>query len=174
MTTKESAYILAILRAAYPSFYRNMPDEDIRAAVNLWADLFADDAYPEVARAVKALIATQTAGYPPTIGAVKEKLVALREPARMTAQDAWALASKAAAGNLAWDKLPPIVQRAIGSQSILQDWGMIDVDTFNTVIYSQFLKAYWAYDKREQELAALPECVRALVTSAAERLALHD
>lgn len=173
MTIQETKKIMAVLQVAFPSYYRGLSKEDALAAVNLWTEMFASDDYPAVAAAVKALIATQTAGYPPTIGAVKEKLAALREPERMTAQEAWALAAKAAAGDLAWDKLPPMVQRAIGSPNILRDWGMIDIDTFNTVIYSQFLKAYGAYDKREQELAVLPETVRALVAGPAERLALH-
>ena len=136
--------------------------------------MVADDDYAEVSAAVKMLIATQVEGYPPTIGAVKEKLYQVRNVGEMDAQEAWTLAAKAAAGNLKWDKLPPRVQRAIGSQSVLQDWGMMDTETFNSVVYSQFVKAYRVYAKREQDNAVLPQGVRQLVIAMGEKLALTD
>lgn len=170
MNRQEAAAVLAVLRTAYPAFYRDA--EEAKNAVILWAEMFAEDSFAEVAAAVKTLIATKTEGFPPTIGAVKEKLSQLRTPERMTAQEGWALASKAAAGNLPWDKLPPMVQRAIGSPLILRDWGMMDAETFNSVVYSQFIKAYGAYDRREKELSLMPPDVRELVAGLADRLAL--
>ena len=83
-----------------------------------------------------------------------------------------ALASKAAAGNLPWEKLPTLVQKAIGSKSILREWGQIDSERFNTVIYSQFVKAYGTYDTRERERAALPSDIRSLIDGVAERMSL--
>ena len=172
MTSKEAAYVLAILRAAFPSFYKSQTDEDIKASTRLWAEMFADDAPAEVSAAVKDLIATRTSSFPPVIGEVKAKLGEIRQPDRMQTQEAWALTCKAAAGNLAWEKLPALVQRAIGSKSILREWGQIDSERFNTVIYSQFVKAYGTYDTRERERAALPSDIRSLIDGVAERMSL--
>ena len=174
MNKRETALIMAVLKAAYPSYYRDQSEADAVAAARLWHEMFADDDYTAVAAAVKMLIATRVEGYPPTIGAVKEKLYQVQNPDEMDVQDAWALAAKAAAGNLKWDKLPPRVQRAIGSPNVLNDWGMIDVDVFNSVIYSQFVKAYKAYQQREQDMAALPSDVRTLITDMSERLSLAE
>jgi len=172
MTLKETGKVMAVLQAAFPAYYRGISQTDAMAATTLWAQMFEADNYAEVNAAVLALIATQTQGAPPTIGAVKARLAQLRQPDRMTAQEAWALAAKAAAGNLAWDKLPPMVQRAIGSPGILVDWGMVPIEEFNTVIYSQFMKAYKAFDMRERETQLIPPAVQALLGGVADKLAL--
>lgn len=66
--------IMAVLRGAYPQFYRDISRQEAEDTVNLWAEMFAGDSYPAVAAAVKALIADDRRGYPPHIGAVKKKL----------------------------------------------------------------------------------------------------
>ena len=172
MNKQESATLLAVLKVAYPSFYAKQSEQDIRAAVALYAELFADDDPREVAAAVKSLISSRASTFPPVIGEIKAKLGEIREPCRMQTQEAWALASKAAAGNLPWEKLPPLVQKAIGSKTILRDWGLVDSERFNTVIYSQFVKAYGTYDTRERERAALPSDIRSLIDDVAERMAI--
>ena len=73
MNRKETQGVLALLRAAYPNFYKGQTKEDLLAVVNLWQIQFADFACEDVIRAVHALIATRTEGFPPTIGAVKEQ-----------------------------------------------------------------------------------------------------
>lgn len=155
---------MAILHAAFPAFYRNVTPEDAKIAVNLWAEMFADDPAEQVAAAVKALIATQVEGYPPTIGAVKEKLRELRYPDAMTAQDAWAIVVKAATGNLKWDKIPENIQKAIGSATILNEWRMMDEEAFHSVVYSNFIKAYKIIEEREATALKLPSAIRNAVS----------
>lgn len=174
MTKKETAMIMAVLQAAFPSYYRNISPDDAKAAVNLWHEMFLDDDYLRVSAAVKAIIATQVEGFPPTIGAVKEKLLQFNYPNQLSPQDAWVLVSKAAAGNLAYDKLPPLVQKAIGSPNVLKEWGMLEVSVFNSVIYSQFIKAYKIYEKREIETVSLPGDVRKMIQGVADKLALTE
>ncbi len=65
MTREETIKVLAVLKAAYPSFYKDMRRDEGESVVALWCDLFVDDDYQLVAGAVKALIATETSGYPP-------------------------------------------------------------------------------------------------------------
>lgn len=43
MTRKEIISILAVLRAAFPSFYRDMGRKDLEGIVSLWEDMFRDD-----------------------------------------------------------------------------------------------------------------------------------
>jgi len=173
VTTRETALVMAVLQSAYPAFYRGQSQQDMENAVRLWREMFADDAFQDVMAAVKALIATKTEGYPPTIGAVKERLAQVRFAGEMDAQEAWALAAKAAAGSIKWDKLPEAVQNAIGSPSVLRDWGAMDADTFNSVVYSQFVKAYRIKQQRAHELSSLPSDVRNLLTAMADNRALE-
>lgn len=172
--------IMAILKVAYPLWYRDLQKEDAIATVSLWAELFADDSVTEVAAAVKALIATKKTSYPPTISDVKEKLISLRFQDELTAQEAWTMVSKAVA-NTDWnnpskqfDKLPESVQAAVGSPDMLREWGMVDVGVFQTVVSSNFIKAFEAKQRRAKELAALPGSVKTLLSGVSERLCLEE
>jgi hypothetical protein len=180
VTKAETNMIMAILKVAYPLWYKDLQKEDAIATVSLWAELFADDPVIEVAAAVKALIATKKTSYPPTIGDVKEKLVALRFQDELTAQEAWALVSKAVAST-DWNnpskqfyKLPESVQAAVGSPDMLREWGMVDVGVFQTVISSNFIRAFEAKQRRAKEMAALPESVKTLLSGASEKLRIEE
>ena len=172
MNKKDAGKILTVLRAAYPGFYRTATEADAVATVNLWADIFQDDNPVEVGLAVKALIATRTSNFPPTIGEVKEALQKKREPDRRTEQEAWAIVSKAAAGcdlqfpGRTFEKLPEEIQRAIGSPSVLREWAMSDASEFQTVIASNFQRSYRTIQKRAWEDAKLPEALREFLPEA--------
>ena len=58
MTRQEALAVLAILKTAYPTFYKNYSKEDINAAVDLWTTMFADDPAHIVTEAVKSLMCT--------------------------------------------------------------------------------------------------------------------
>jgi len=49
MTKKDTAYLLSILRAAYPRFYYDVSPEDLKISVETWAVMLSD-ASLEVAR----------------------------------------------------------------------------------------------------------------------------
>lgn len=168
MTREETGMIMAILKAAYPNWYRGLTREDALGAINLWTEMFADDRPEEVAAAVKILIAGQKEGYPPTIGAVKERLYRLRRPEERNGQEAWALVKKAVRAYCLYAKpeenpyykLPREIQRAVGGPGQIRDWAMMEEEAFDTVEGSHFKKAYAMVKEREKELAKLPEEMR--------------
>ena len=69
MTKQEALAVLAILKTAYPSFYKDYSKEELNAAVELWASMFVNESGKVVLEAVKSLICTLK--YPPTIADVK-------------------------------------------------------------------------------------------------------
>lgn len=78
MDRTEVLKIMAVLRGAYPQFYRDISRREAEDTVNLWAEMFSTDSYPEVAAAVKSLIEGDKRGFPPHIGAVKAKLLEVK------------------------------------------------------------------------------------------------
>ena len=153
--------MLALLRAAYPSFYRDLPVEDLRTVVNLWQVQFAGDDGEAVLAAVHALIAVRTEGYPPTIGAVKEQMAKLAPGRPLTEAEAWALVSRAARNGAygyrqEFEKLPPAVQRAVGSAEQLRVWAGMEEDKVASIVAPGFQRAYRAEACREREQALLP------------------
>lgn len=168
-----------ILATAYPRFYAGPDAPDPEKAVALWAEMFADDDVRLVAAAVKALIATDSKGFPPHIGAVKEKLRQLTAQEQMTPAEAWNLVLKAInrSGYQAreeFDKLPPLIRRIVGSPSQLRDWGMMDSNTVQSVVASNFQRSYQARAKQDAEYQALPSDVKQMLSAVSERFALKE
>lgn len=177
MTYDETLAIMSVLKAAYPAYYRGMNRKDADAAVSLWAEMFADEPAQVVALAVKSLIATDTKGFPPHIGAVKDSIVKLKQPNEMTEQEAWALVSKATRNSTynageEFDKLPPVVQRIVGTPMQLREWAAMDSDTLQSVVASNFQRSYKARAAKEREFLALPSEIRQLSAQLAAGMAL--
>ena len=165
MTFDETLTIMSVLKAAYPNYYKDMRRSDADAIVSLWVEMFKDDPVEIVAVAVKAHIATDKKGFPPHIGAIKEAIVKLKSSTEMTEMEAWALVNKATQ-NSTWnakeefDKLPPVIQRLVGSPNQLREWAMMDSATVNSVVASNFQRSYKARAANEREVLALPQDVR--------------
>ena len=165
MTREETLAVMGVLKAAYPNYYRDMNRKDAEAVVDLWATMFHDEPAPMVAMAVKAHIASDVKGFPPHIGAIKEAIVKLQMPDTMTELEAWSLVSRATR-NAAYGaeeefrKLPPLLQRLVGSPNQLRAWALMDEDQVASVVASNFQRSYRAVMAKEKEQLALPADVR--------------
>lgn len=164
MNKKETASVLSILKAAYPNFYRDMGNQDLMNIVNLWTDLFVDYDVGTVGNAVKALIASDTKGFPPVPGQVLEKIRLLTVAPERTEGEAWAIV-KAAIRNSAYhsreefDKLPPELQEVVHSPNQLKNWATSE-DFNESVESSNFKRAYRNRMEQRRQYAALPLDVR--------------
>lgn len=171
MTRDETKALLAILKAAYPNFYKDMTTDDAKSIINLWATMFAEDPAPVVIEAVKSLICTLK--YPPTIADVKEKIAAITHPQTMTEMEAWQLVRQAISYYRAEEtfaQLPPILQKIVGSPSVLRQWAQMEAETVDSVIQSNFMRSYKAKMTQEKEYAMLPESTRQLIQSIAVKM----
>ena len=177
MTREETIKVLAVLKAAYPAFYRGMKADELNGIVNLWASQFEGDDYKTVGAAVQAHIATDTKGYPPHIGAIKEAIRKITQPDEMSEMEAWGYVASALRNSgynsvTEFDKLPPVVQRIVGSPSQLREWAMMDSDTVQSVVQSNFMRSYRVRAQSEREYLALPESVRELMGQLAGSMAM--
>lgn len=168
MDRTEVIKIMAVLRGAYPQFYRTIDRKEAEDTVNLWSEMFSDEPYPVVAAAVKALIAADSKGFPPVIGQVRAKIRQITTPDEMTESEAWGLINKAL-GNSAYgsaeefNKLPAILQRLVGSPNQLREWSQMDTETVQSVVASNFQRSYRARAAQQREYDALPGDVKAFV-----------
>lgn len=171
MTYAETAKVMAVLHAVYPNFYRNAGADDAAALVGLWAELFADDDYAAVNAAVKALIASDEKGFPPTAGAVRAKIRQLTQPQELSPQEAWTLVVKAVRNGYygaaeEFEKLPPEVQRVVGSPAQLKEWSDFESTTLHSVVASNFQRSYAQKMQQKKEYDALPGGLKQLVLQA--------
>ena len=165
MTRDETLAIMSVLKAAYPNFYKDMKRAEAEGVVNLWAEMFHDEPAQLVAAAVKAHIANDAKGFPPHIGAIKTAVVKIKDPEEITEQEAWGCVKRALANGIygakqEFEKLPPVIQRIVGSPQQLTDWAVMDIDTVNSVVASNFQRSYRARAAHEREYLALPSDVR--------------
>ena len=179
MTDTETLKILAVLRGAYPAFYRDMQRKEAERVAALWAEMFREEPYEIVAAAVKALIVCDEKGYPPHIGAVKARIRQITAPQEMTEAEAWGLVNKAISRSIynsrqEFEKLPKLIQGVVGGPSQLRDWAVMDADTVQSVVASNFQRSYRARAASDREYKALPPEVRAILDVTAGKLALKE
>ena len=176
MTYEETLAIMSVLKAAYPNFYRDMKRSEAEGIVSLWSSMFQDEPAALVGAAVKAHIASDAKGFPPHIGAIKEAIGKLQRPKVMTEQEAWNLVKSATRNGLygskeEFEKLPPMLQKLVGSASQLREWAMMDSETLNSVVSSNFQRSYKVMEAREKERLALPSDVRDVMEQLAAGMA---
>lgn len=177
MTREETIKVLAVLKAAYPAFYRGMKADELNGIVNLWASQFEGDDYKTVGAAVQAHIATDAKGYPPHIGAIKAAIRKITQPDEMSEMEAWGYVSRALRNSSynsikEFERLPPVVRRIVGAPSQLREWAMMDSDTVQSVVQSNFMRSYRVRAQSEREYLALPESVRELMGQLAGSMAM--
>lgn len=165
MTKREIAEIITIMQTNYPDDFRNLSDVALNAKIKLWHTQFQDDSYQDVLTAVMAHIASDTNRFMPPVGVIKAMLVKIRQPEELTELEAWELVRRACSNSNygakeEFDKLPPVVRRLVGSPNQLREWAMMDSDTLNSVVASNFQRSYKARAASEREYLALPSDVR--------------
>ena len=165
MTRDDTLDLLSVLKAAYPNFYKDMTRRDADNVIDLWHEMFKDEPAELVALAVKRHIATDKKGFPPHIGSIKDAIVKIMQPEEMTEAEAWNMVRNAIR-SYSWDakeqfdKLPPVLQRLVGSPNQLMEWGQMDSDTVSSVVASNFQRSYKARAANEREYLALPAEVK--------------
>jgi len=173
MTRQETKDLMAILKAAYPNFYKDISKEEAKAAVDLWTTIFSDTPAKLVIEAVKSLICTLK--YPPTIADVKEKIAAIMNPEMMTMteMEAWQKVRRAINyyhADETFAQLPPNIQKIVGSPNTLRYWAQMEAEMVDSVIQSNFMRSYKAKMTQEKEYAMLPESTRQLIQSIAAKM----
>lgn len=179
MNREESIKILAVLKANYSNFYKGLARVDAEAMVNLWQEMFSDTPYEVVGAAVKAYIATDTLGYPPNVGKIKELIRKLTQPEEMTEQEAIQLIIKACSNSIyhaqeEFEKLPPVLKRLAGSPSQLREWAMMDSERLNSVVASNLMRSYKVIAERERQHQALPSEMRNLISGMSQKMLLES
>lgn len=173
MTKQETILLMMTLRAAYPRFYADQGDLDAEAAVKLWQTMFAEDDAQLVSAAVKAFIATDSKGFPPSIGQIKDKMDKIMQEAygrELTPVEAWALVAKAAKRSYynaqeEFDKLPDTVRAVLGGASALHDYAQMDPATLNSVVASNFQRSFAARRDHVVEMRKWPTEIKAFIAS---------
>ena len=181
MEKRDIIKIMGTLKVAYPHSFRKMSEDDYKVMIELWYRQFLDYDYKTVMMAIDSIISSDTREFYPPIASIKEMIYKLTHQEEMTEYEAWGLIKNALRNSgyharEEFDKLPPVVQRLVGSPQQLYDWSMMNTETVDSVIASNFMRSYKVRAKHEREMLAIPQSVRnALgIETIAEKMKLLD
>lgn len=166
MTNQETVKLLAAIQATYPNFQNG---RDPKVTINVWQKCFEDEPYSEVSQALMSFIVSDTKGFAPVPGQIKERIAAMHEEAEgLTEVAAWALVSKAISNSIynsveEFNKLPQTVRNTIGNPAVLREWAFMDESEVYSVVSSNFMRSYRARKATEKETAKLPSSIRAML-----------
>ena len=166
--------ILTLLQAEYPQSFSSMDARTMALKVELWEREFSGENPNLVYAAIRTYMRTP-ARFAPSIGQVREIMNSLTAGEELPEQTAWAMVSKACQNGLygyqkEFAKLPPDVQAAVGAPEQLKAWAMMDADTVESVVASNFMRNFKANKAREKARAALPPELRNIVEGMAETM----
>lgn len=71
-------------------------------------------------------------------------------------------------------KLPQVIQRIVGSPSVLREWAQSDINELQTVIASNFQRSYRARAKGEREFMALPQSTKDFLSQLAGEMDIKN
>lgn len=172
MTREETVKIIRIMVDSYPNYKPN----NISETVDVWHMMLSDYDYNLVAMSLKAYILSDTSGFAPSIGQLVAKIQTLTKPQELSEMEAWSLVKKAI-GNSAYDyvdefgKLPPIVQKCVGSAYQLKCWAL-DEDFNEQVASSNFARSYRTMVARQEEYMKMPQEIREVISTISKNLYL--
>ena len=171
MTRDEAKKIIMIISASYPNF----KPQDIRMTVDIWHSMLDEYSYTQVSIAVKAYIASDTSGFAPSIGQVVGLMKKIEEPEELNEMEAWGLVSRAIRNGYygaekEFEKLPPLVQKAVGAPGQLRNWSQTDIESIESVAQSNFIRNYRSVVKSSQETARMPESIRKLIEQTGQKM----
>ena len=151
MTKAETMKMLTFIRDYYRRFTADWNPELVGM---VWQHIFAKTPFSLVEEALQAFIATDIKGFPPTPGALNALIARIAEPERTSADEAWALVVKAASNGIyncgeEFKKLPPEVQRIVGSAGQLHEWAMMSTRDFQSVIGPGFRRSWRAMQEKD-------------------------
>lgn len=173
MTREETKTILEVI----DSTYMNFRVEDPKKTLDAWHFFLSDYDYNRIAIALKTYVATTGTGFPPSV----DQLIAIAnkpmEYNQTTEADAWALVYKALCNSgynsrEEFEKLPPLVQKAVGSSEQLHRWA-IDPNFNHGVESSNFKREYNRLQQQEQQLQKMPVEMRSMIEQRTGRAMLN-
>lgn len=164
MDRDETKKLIIIIATSYPNFKPN----NLSQVVDVWHTMLEEYDYNDMSVALKTYILTDTSGFAPSIGQLVGKLKSITVSDELNEMEAWSLVSKALRnGNYGaseeFAKLPPAVQKAVGTPSQLRNWAQTDSESVENVIQSNFMRTYRSVLKREQEMDKLPVVFRQMI-----------
>ena len=166
MTRDETVKIIRIMCDCYP----NYKPTNLSETVDVWNMMLEEYSYSQISTALKTYVHSDASGFAPSIGQLVDKLHEVQFPQELNEMEAWLLVSKALRNGTygavkEFNKLPPLVQKAVGSPDNLRNWAQTDSESIENVVQSNFMRTYRTVVNRAKEYQKMPKDIQALIES---------
>ena len=168
MTHEEFLLLVKGMKAVYT--YDNFLADGY--SIEMWYALLKDLPYNLAAASLKSFM--QTSNKVPTPADIRNGVASLSQPEELNEMQAWSMVSKAIGrsgyhSQEEYDKLPEVIQRAVGTPRQLFVWSQTE-DGVETVVQSQFIRSYRRELERKQYRQSLSPDILSLIETTAKRL----
>lgn len=167
MTRDETVKIIRIMCDCYP----NYKPSNLSETVDVWNMMLEEYSYSQISTALKTYVCSDTSGFAPSIGQLINKLHEVQTPQELNEMEAWLLVGKALRNGTygaveEFNKLPPLVQKAVGSPDNLRNWAQTDSESIENVVQSNFMRTYRIVVNRAKEYQKMPKDIQTLIENA--------
>lgn len=171
MTREETQKLLLTISSLYPNF----EVKDKTLVVDSWSWALKDYPVSAVMGALEIYIKTSNTGFAPSVSQLITAMHSPKKHEQLSEGEAWMMVKKAIGdsfyhGKEHFDNLPPLVQRAVGSPSMLAQWGSCDSDEVNTVIMSNFQRSYRALLTKQEYSDKVPPQLADVVKGVTDKM----
>ena len=156
MTRDDVVKLLMMIQATFPNF----KVENKTETVNSWLFFLEEYDSNEIVLALKSYVKSNNSGFAPSCSQLIAELDKPKEMAQMDIASAWSLVRTAIGkstynSQTEFDKLPPTVQKAVGSASVLYSWAT-DENYNEGVVMALFEKNFKTIQQRELQFDKMP------------------
>lgn len=156
--TKKISEFLLVLKTFFPKYFSAMSVVEMERSVAAWTLILGDYTSEQISAGLKFFLITNTKGFPPTPGEMIESISKVSAPANneLTAEECWQKVQKAVSNSgyhstEEYNNLPEVCKKLVGSANMLQRYGEMSVQEFETVVKSNFLRSYQALFVKTKE-----------------------
>ena len=171
MTREQTVELIRVIVSLYP----NWKPENLTDTVDTWH--WALESYDgnAIRAALQIYIKTNNTGFAPSASQLIACMYKPIENEQLSEGEAWELVKRAIQdGNYhakeRFEALPEVVQKAVGSANMIQQWAQTDSDEVNTVVASNFQRAYRIVLQRQSFNQKVPLQISKLVTAVVEEM----
>lgn len=173
MTLTETSEILAIIKTAFPNFYKDYEGQGLQTVNSLWHDALKPYSYAAVSAGVSMVIMTHS--FPPVVADVIKAINSLTQPKELTPEEAWEKVKKAISNSTygsveEFEKLPQEVQAIVGSPNSLRALGQENEVYLTGTYATNFKKEYAERINQKRIMNALPEEIQKIIDTGENRL----
>lgn len=142
MNKIEVTKILMILKTSYPYAFKDMNKQETESMVSLYEEMFKDDDYNVVSKAIIDII--KTSEYLPTIATIKSKIYSTThkedDNTELWSKLKDAIGRSSYYAEEEFDKLPDILKKYVRSPYRLQEMASMNSDVINSVEKGIFMR----------------------------------